>query len=49
MKKLRQERINREEFVKIKKEYRKWCEEERKKHEEKVEEKIKQIRIEQEA
>ena len=49
MEKWRKGKIDREEYVKKRKEYKGWCEEERKRHREEEEEKIKAIRTEEKA
>lgn len=49
LRKLKKGIIDRGEYVEKRKEYRKWCEEEKRKHEEEEEQKIKLIRTEEEA
>ncbi|XP_067209997.1 uncharacterized protein [Linepithema humile] len=49
LKKLEKGKINKKKYVEKRKEYRKWCEEEKRKHEEEEEQKIKLIRTEKEA
>lgn len=45
----RKDIINKEEYIRIRRDYRRWCEEERKKHEKEEERKIRMIRTEKEA
>lgn len=49
LKKLKKGKIDRETYVERRKEYRKWCDRERKRHEKEEEETIKAIRTEEEA
>jgi len=49
LRKLKKDKIQREEYVEKRKKYRKWCDSERRKHEMEEEEKIRLIRTEEEA
>lgn len=49
LRRLKKGKISREEYIKKKNEYKKWCREKRKKVEEEEEERIKAIRTEEEA
>jgi len=49
LRKLKKDKIRREEYVEKRKEYRKWCDSERRKRETEEEEKIRSIRTEEKA